>query len=102
MFEEYGTADCDIDQALNYYHIPHANLRKRFSSDTVLPDICILSMEILSDFHWSLYYKGKFYDPQFGILDNYPDDCIIHFYWEIFENKSFIQRCSFSLPKCTE
>ena len=102
MFEEYGTADCDIDQALNFYRIPHVNLRKRFLPDTILPDICILSMEIPGDLHWSLYYKGKFYDPQFGILDNYPDDCIIHFYWEIYADKASAQRSSFEIPVAWE
>lgn len=99
IFEEYGTCDSALELALNYFHIPHANLRKRFLPDTVLPDICILSMEIPGDLHWSLYYKGKYYDPQFGILDNYPDDCIIHYYWEIYKDESSVQRCSFHLPQ---
>ncbi|MDR1329408.1 MAG: GNAT family N-acetyltransferase [Oscillospiraceae bacterium] len=101
MYEEYGTADCDIEQALNYYKIPHANLRKPVLADTVLPDICILSMTIPGDLHWSLYYKGKFYDPQFGILDSYFEGCTIHYYWEIYKDISQQQRGSFYLPEYT-
>jgi|BioPla2DNA2_1021312.scaffolds.fasta_scaffold12249_5 hypothetical protein len=37
MYENYGTSDNDIDQALNYYGIPHDNLRKPYLQNTVLP-----------------------------------------------------------------
>lgn len=98
MYENYGTSDNDINQALNYYGIPHDNLRKPYLQNTVLPNICILSMKLPRYGHWSLYYKGKYYDPEFGVLDYCPTNAEIHYYWEIYEEKDKQQRSLFLLP----
>ena len=37
-----------------------------------LPNVCVLSLETPRCWHWSLYFKGVFYDPEFGILDDFP------------------------------
>lgn len=37
-----------------------------------LPQICILSLETPHCWHWSLYFKGKFYDPEYGVLNEFP------------------------------
>ena len=37
-----------------------------------LPPICILSLETPHCWHWSLYFKGTFYDPEYGVLNNFP------------------------------
>ncbi len=99
MYEEYGTQDCDIEQALNYYKIPHDVIRKPFLKDTILPDICILSMQLPEYGHWSLYYKGKFYDPEFGVLDACPENAEICYYWEVYKDKSSMHRSSFYLKE---
>jgi len=83
MYEEYGTCDEDINKALDYYKIPHSNIRKPFFPNIILPDICIVSMQLPGYGHWSLYYKGKFYDPEFGLLDKCPENAEICYYWEI-------------------
>ncbi len=47
-----------------------------------LPEVCMLSLETPRCWHWSLYFKGTFYDPEHGILDNFPV-CERKYYWEI-------------------
>ena len=37
-----------------------------------LPEICILSLETPHCWHWSLYFCGTFYDPEYGILSDFP------------------------------
>ena len=37
-----------------------------------LPNVCILSLETPRCWHWSLYFKGTFYDPEHGVMDDFP------------------------------
>ena len=50
-----------------------------------LPQICVLSLETPHCWHWSLYFKGRFYDPEYGVLDDFPPSTR-RYYFEIFEN----------------
>ncbi len=50
-----------------------------------LPQICVLSLETPHCWHWSLYFKGLFYDPEYGVLDDFPPSTR-RYYFEIFEN----------------
>ena len=49
-----------------------------------LPPICMLSLETPRCWHWSLYYYGTFYDPEHGVMDDFPV-CNRKYYWEIRE-----------------
>lgn len=49
-----------------------------------LPPIALLSLETPKCWHWSLYFKGKFYDPEYGILDDFPPSDR-RYYWTISE-----------------
>ena len=49
-----------------------------------LPQIGILSLETPRCWHWSLYFKGKFYDPEYGVLNDFPPSRRKYFF-EIFE-----------------
>lgn len=51
-----------------------------------LPIICLLSLETPRCWHWSLYYKGVFYDPEHGVLSDFPQSSRRYF-WEITEKK---------------
>ena len=46
--------------------------RKQAFSKSDLPNIAVLSLETPKCWHWSLYFNGTFYDPEFGILDDFP------------------------------
>ena len=47
-----------------------------------LPPICILSLETPHCWHWSLYFKGEFLDPEYGVLNEFPPSKR-RYYWEI-------------------
>ncbi len=47
-----------------------------------LPALCLLSLETPRCWHWSLYGGGLFYDPEHGILDDFPESNRRYF-WEI-------------------
>ncbi len=49
-----------------------------------LPMVAILSLETPKCWHWSLYYGGKFYDPEYGLTDDFPPSNR-RYYWEIKE-----------------
>lgn len=47
-----------------------------------LPQIALLSLETPRCWHWSLYFRGTFYDPEHGVMDDFPI-CNRKYYWEI-------------------
>ena len=62
----------DMFSALNHYEIKYERERKEAKEKSDLPEICILSLETPKCWHWSLYFKGTFYDPEYGILSDLP------------------------------
>ena len=84
MRTDLGTSTAQIDSALFYYGIKHGKTRKKVTKDTVLPDICILSLQLPNYGHWSLYFKGKYYDPEFGEMSELPENAVLKYFWEIF------------------
>lgn len=69
MCTDKGTHIFHIKTALEYYGIKHAKSLKKYKEGMILPNICVLDLELPSYSHWSLYFNGKYYDPEFGILD---------------------------------
>lgn len=49
---------------------------------TELPKCCFLSLETPKCWHWSLYSDGVFYDPEYGVLTDFPVS-YRKYYWEI-------------------
>lgn len=47
-----------------------------------LPKVCILSLETPRCWHWSLYFNGVFYDPEHGVMTDFPASNRRYF-WEI-------------------
>lgn len=47
-----------------------------------LPSLCLLSLETPRCWHWSLYCDGVFYDPEHGVMDDFPV-CARKYYWAI-------------------
>ena len=47
-----------------------------------LPPFCLLSLETPRCWHWSLYCDGKFYDPEHGVMDDFPESNR-KYYWEL-------------------
>ncbi len=62
-----------VISAINYYGIDHNDIiyYTQGATDVVLPECCIM-MEKMGRFcHYLLHYKGKFYDPTLGLLEDY-------------------------------
>lgn len=72
----------DMFFALNSLGIDIQKNRQEVISKNDLPDIALLSLETPKCWHWSLYYFGKFYDPEYGISDDFPPSNRRYF-WEI-------------------
>ncbi|MBE6786848.1 MAG: hypothetical protein E7537_00705 [Ruminococcaceae bacterium] len=70
---------------LDYYKIEYDKQRKEVGHKAELPKIAILSLETPRCWHWSLYFDGVFYDPEHGILNDFPKSRRKYF-WEIKEN----------------
>lgn len=47
-----------------------------------LPPVCLLSLETPRCWHWSLFCGGTFYDPEHGVMQDFPDSAR-RYYWEI-------------------
>lgn len=56
--------------------------RIQAESKSELPYVCILSLETPRCWHWSLYFNGTFYDPEHGVMEDFPV-CARKYYWEI-------------------
>lgn len=70
--------------ALEFYKIGFERERKAVNKKQELPPVCILSLETPHCWHWSLYFKGIFYDPEYGILEDFPPSSR-RYYWKINE-----------------
>ena len=69
---------------LDACEISYVKERKQAQSKEQLPPIALLSLETPRCWHWSLYYKGKFYDPEHKLSDDFPQ-CKRKYFWEIKE-----------------
>ncbi len=49
---------------------------------TELPELCFLSLETPRCWHWSLYCEGTFYDPEHGVMDDFPASNR-RYYWTV-------------------
>lgn len=56
--------------------------RQEVTNKETLPKLCFLSLETPKCWHWSLYSCGLFYDPEHGILTDFPESQRRYF-WEI-------------------
>lgn len=64
----------------NDFKVEKQRLEAKSKND--LPEIALLSLETPRCWHWSLYYKGTFYDPEHGVMDDFPV-CNRKYYWKI-------------------
>lgn len=65
-----STSIGQIVEALDHYNIRHGEKNIRLSKKNPhYSEISILTVHMPKYTHWVLYYKGKFYDPEFGVLD---------------------------------
>lgn len=72
----------DMFAALDALLIKYDRRRIPVTDKAELPDICILSLETPRCWHWSLYFNGVFYDPEYGVMTDFPDSAR-RYYWKI-------------------
>ena len=68
--------------ALDAMEIPYSRVRVPVKQKEQLPAVALLSLETPRCWHWSLFANGRFYDPEHGILDDFPPSNR-RYYWEI-------------------
>ena len=56
--------------------------RIQVTSKEELPRLCVLSCETPRCWHWLLYFDGTFYDPEHGVLNDFPESAR-KYYWEV-------------------
>ena len=79
---ERETTLADMKRIFDYFGINYSNERILVENKSQLPEIALLSLETPKCWHWSLYFGGLFYDPEFGILEDFPES-LRRYYWEI-------------------
>lgn len=72
----------DMFRALERLGIGYEPERIPVSEKSELPQICILSLETPRCWHWSLYSGGIFYDPEHGVMEDFPESGR-RYYWKI-------------------
>ncbi len=73
----------EMKKVLDEYKIRYDPQRKEAFSRNDLPQYCILSLETPRCWHWSLYAKGVFYDPEHGVMNDFPQSDRKYF-WQIY------------------
>ena len=56
--------------------------RIQITDKSQLPELCLLSLETPRCWHWSLYCSGTFYDPEHGVMDDFPQSAR-KYYWKL-------------------
>lgn len=60
-----------LTEILDFYGVKHAPKNTRISKKNPVPyEYSILTVHANAGYtHWSLLYDGKYYDPEFGLID---------------------------------
>ena len=74
----------EMVDVLSRFDISLEGGRMQASKKEELPRIALLSLETPKCWHWSLYFDGLFYDPEYGVLDDFPPTNR-KYYWKIKE-----------------
>ena len=72
----------DMKNALENLGISCGNTRIEVKEKGELPEVALLSLETPKCWHWSLYFRGLFHDPEYGVLEDFPPSNR-RYYWEI-------------------
>ncbi len=62
-----------MKQVLTLNKIEFCSEKKEAKTKEDLPKIAILSLETPRCWHWSLYFDGIFYDPEHGVMKDFPE-----------------------------
>ncbi len=72
----------EMKSTLRHFGAWVSDQRVEVTEKEQLPKICMLSLETPRCWHWSLYAHGVFYDPEHGVMNDFPT-AKRKYYWEI-------------------
>lgn len=78
----------EMKTAFREFGVEISDERREVNEKSELPEMCLLSLETPRCWHWSLFCDGIFYDPEHGVLEDFPQS-ERRYYWKlekIFEN----------------
>lgn len=80
----------EMKTVLRSHGIDISDERIQVSRKEELPPLCLLSLETPRCWHWSLYCDGVFYDPEHGVMNDFPESRRRYF-WKLtaYENGEF-------------
>lgn len=76
-----------LKEMRNYLHehgFYMSDKRIQVTEKEELPRLCVLSCETPRCWHWLLFFDGTFFDPEHGVLSDFPESAR-KYYWEISE-----------------
>lgn len=72
----------EMKQTLEKHGFRLSPKRKQAFTKADLPPVALLSLETPRCWHWSLYGEGIFYDPEHGVMEDFPE-CKRKYFWDI-------------------
>ncbi|MBR1392884.1 MAG: hypothetical protein IJ561_03505 [Ruminococcus sp.] len=72
----------EMRRAFEHWGIKMSPSRVQVKDKSQLPSMCLLSLETPRCWHWSLYADGTFYDPEHGVMSDFPVSNRKYF-WEL-------------------
>lgn len=73
----------EMKNAFRNFGMEISDERVEVTDSAELPELCLLSLETPRCWHWSLYCGGKFYDPEHGVLEDFPA-AKRKYYWRLY------------------
>lgn len=86
LSNERETTLKEMRRAFSHYGFEMSPDRVQVEKKEQLPPLCLLSLETPRCWHWSLHADGVFYDPEHGVMSDFPDSAR-RYYWEIKSQK---------------
>ena len=80
----------EMKDTFRSYGIYISDERKEAQNRGDLPSLCLLSLETPRCWHWSLYADGVFYDPEHGVMGDFPE-CRRKYYWTLKKDDPHVQ-----------
>lgn len=79
----------EMKKVLRDYGVEISDTRVQVHDREDLPSLCLLSLETSRCWHWSLYCDGVFYDPEHGVMSDFPVSNR-RYCWKLFEKRTEI------------
>lgn len=79
----------EMKSALRHFGVKISDERIPVNSKKELPELCLLSLETPRCWHWSLYCRGIFFDPEHGVMEDFPISNR-RYYWKLSKRRGTI------------